>query len=325
MEQKGEAPAGRVASPLAGRAKRPWFQYHLSTAIVLMFVAAALLWLNIGLHEHGLYGWPFHVYSYDFTYFDAGLGGYQATPTTQNVAWLVTDIVIALLLLVAMMIACEERMPQPGRLRRAPCPAVIAVEICCLAACVGWNVSFPLSHYFRENLGGPLVARMLSWLFLTFSAVFICEKWLALSAAWKRGIIGALGLTCLIGMLIILLISPFLSQLRGSRSSPRRQMLQSLHIALEGYKELHGSYPPDASPTRTSGQTLYHYLCEPLPTIGMKFLRPTPECVHTGPGGVKELRGPLGHRYLYRLIPNAKTGKLEPVVEEIQARRLPAR
>jgi hypothetical protein len=27
--------------------KRPWFQYHLSTAIILMFVAGGLLWLNL--------------------------------------------------------------------------------------------------------------------------------------------------------------------------------------------------------------------------------------------------------------------------------------
>lgn len=27
--------------------KRPWFQFHLSTAVALMFVAAGLLWLNM--------------------------------------------------------------------------------------------------------------------------------------------------------------------------------------------------------------------------------------------------------------------------------------
>ena len=30
--------------------KRPWFQYHLSTAIILMFVASGLLWLNMRLN-----------------------------------------------------------------------------------------------------------------------------------------------------------------------------------------------------------------------------------------------------------------------------------
>jgi hypothetical protein len=31
----------------AAKKKRPWFQFHLSTAIVLMFVAAILLWANL--------------------------------------------------------------------------------------------------------------------------------------------------------------------------------------------------------------------------------------------------------------------------------------
>jgi hypothetical protein len=46
--------------------KRRWFQFHLSTAIVLMFVASALLWLNlrqsIGYEDRSyvvrLRGWP---------------------------------------------------------------------------------------------------------------------------------------------------------------------------------------------------------------------------------------------------------------------------
>lgn len=29
--------------------KRPWFQFHLSTAIIVMFAAAGLLWLNLNL------------------------------------------------------------------------------------------------------------------------------------------------------------------------------------------------------------------------------------------------------------------------------------
>ena len=53
--------------------KRPWLQFHLSTAVVLMFVASGLLWLNMRPHQclcslpevgagaTGLavyYGWP---------------------------------------------------------------------------------------------------------------------------------------------------------------------------------------------------------------------------------------------------------------------------
>jgi hypothetical protein len=66
-------------TPETGQAarKRPWFQFHLSTAIVLMFVAGGLIWANVTeqcvgtegltwekqvrrLEEHLLYGvgWP---------------------------------------------------------------------------------------------------------------------------------------------------------------------------------------------------------------------------------------------------------------------------
>jgi hypothetical protein len=46
--------------------KRPWFQFHLSTAVVLMFVAAGQLWMNLGVFEGQLYqsrlGWPLKLY-----------------------------------------------------------------------------------------------------------------------------------------------------------------------------------------------------------------------------------------------------------------------
>jgi hypothetical protein len=47
--------------------KRPWLQFHLSTAVVLMFVAAGLLWLNImGYRSRDEYiiehGWPVVFY-----------------------------------------------------------------------------------------------------------------------------------------------------------------------------------------------------------------------------------------------------------------------
>ena len=37
--------------------KRPWFQYHLSTCIVLMFVAGGLIWANACANRPNL-GWP---------------------------------------------------------------------------------------------------------------------------------------------------------------------------------------------------------------------------------------------------------------------------
>ena len=64
--------------PMAvGSKKRPWFQIHLSTAIVLMFVAGGLMWANIGGRKQNVpchlffncgdevftsYGWPLVVY-----------------------------------------------------------------------------------------------------------------------------------------------------------------------------------------------------------------------------------------------------------------------
>lgn len=54
------------------RSTRPWFQFHLTTAIVLMFVAGGLLWANLipsrgpyrdtpGI-ESRCYGWPLWCY-----------------------------------------------------------------------------------------------------------------------------------------------------------------------------------------------------------------------------------------------------------------------
>ena len=107
------------------------------------------------------------------------------------------------------------------------------------------------------------------------------------------------------------------------RISPRQKMLIDLYSALGSYNLSHGAYPPDWSPPQSCGQILYEYLCRPLPPSGDKFLDPYPQCVYVRPDGTKELRGPLGHRYIYRLIPNAKTGVLQPVVEEVEPHRPP--
>jgi hypothetical protein len=44
-------PSSRYTSRMSapGEKKRPWFQFHLSTAVLLMFVASGLLWLNCSL------------------------------------------------------------------------------------------------------------------------------------------------------------------------------------------------------------------------------------------------------------------------------------
>ncbi|MGD0089900.1 MAG: hypothetical protein ABSE73_08260 [Planctomycetota bacterium] len=46
--------------------KRPWFRFHLSTAVLLMLVAGILLGLNFHVVTDGVlyivFGWPFQVY-----------------------------------------------------------------------------------------------------------------------------------------------------------------------------------------------------------------------------------------------------------------------
>ena len=73
--RQGDGGMGMDAKPK----KRPWFQFHLSTAVVLMFVASGLLWSNLrftefevesgfpgsdsyGTNTYGGYGWPMPFY-----------------------------------------------------------------------------------------------------------------------------------------------------------------------------------------------------------------------------------------------------------------------
>ena len=49
--------------------KRPWFRFHLLTAVVMMFAAGAMVWANIvpSRHEDGN-GYLTHPYLYDLDY-----------------------------------------------------------------------------------------------------------------------------------------------------------------------------------------------------------------------------------------------------------------
>jgi hypothetical protein len=50
----------------APKNERPWFQFHLSTAVLMMFAAAGLLYPNVVPRIHSTnvsaYGWPLTVY-----------------------------------------------------------------------------------------------------------------------------------------------------------------------------------------------------------------------------------------------------------------------
>ena len=91
--------------------KRPWFQYHLSTAIVVMFVASGLLWLNvrnqnwIHLPDDDLpsYGWPF-IYFNRYWMFE----GSKSLFYNEWYCWhLIGNILIALAIVIVVAFVCE--------------------------------------------------------------------------------------------------------------------------------------------------------------------------------------------------------------------------
>lgn len=98
--------------------KRPWFQFHLSTAVVLMFVAAGLMWLNITVFEGVLKtrepgksrGWPFGCwgeYTWSAYHWDELVQGPEHRVEVH--CWLVLcNLVVALLILCVVGFVCEQ-------------------------------------------------------------------------------------------------------------------------------------------------------------------------------------------------------------------------
>jgi|SRR5579862_1262852 len=96
--------------------RRARFQIHLSTAIVLMFVAGGLIWANIGvsiykLNFHGTrsthlqYGWPFKA-----PLFIIEENGVQFAPRATPIffaIFFVPDLLIAVGILLATGFTCE--------------------------------------------------------------------------------------------------------------------------------------------------------------------------------------------------------------------------
>ena len=97
--------------------KRPLFQIHLSTAIVLMFVAGGLVWVNC--YQHSTYYVPYgggdggYVYGWPFTYMD--VFGYEDSVSRAMVAegwtidWrgLLANVGFVLLILVLVAVSSE--------------------------------------------------------------------------------------------------------------------------------------------------------------------------------------------------------------------------
>ena len=96
--------------------KRPWFQYHLSTLCVLMFVAAGLLWLNMGKDKFHLSpnrcwnGWPWSC---------RNMQGNLFAPSTWRAYYeypqLAGDIFVALAILLAVAFLLESRIRRADR------------------------------------------------------------------------------------------------------------------------------------------------------------------------------------------------------------------
>jgi hypothetical protein len=97
--------------------RRPWFQLHLSTCVVLMFVAGALVWANARsclTVEYG-YDWSggttaFRVYRIGWPVtleqqYDQQLGAFLLEPRSYIVPAI--DIGVALMVLFGSVLLCE--------------------------------------------------------------------------------------------------------------------------------------------------------------------------------------------------------------------------
>jgi len=112
--------------------KGPWFQYHLSTAIVLMFVAAGLLWANMHWSKADLNwggysqarGWPWHLQEWPINR-DANEGSVVPILWNQTdedpfkphlrITGLVLNTIAAFAILGAIAFLCEWRIRRRER------------------------------------------------------------------------------------------------------------------------------------------------------------------------------------------------------------------
>jgi len=112
--------------PEPGKKKRPWFQFHLSTAIVLMFVAAGLLWLNLRdpvLTSKNCYGDGWYIWDRGWPLPHSRVGTTEFPMTEEYLDALffpgmLADSIVGLSVLVAVAVACE----WPIRRREAKAP-----------------------------------------------------------------------------------------------------------------------------------------------------------------------------------------------------------
>ncbi|MCY3019181.1 MAG: hypothetical protein NTW87_09165 [Planctomycetota bacterium] len=99
---------------------RPWLQFHLSTAVVLMFVAAGLLWLNMHDTERQLWiehGWPcVAVRRAEVAFVEGPFGVRLDRPHTTIKPWgMAVDGLVAVATLFLVAFLCESRIRRRER------------------------------------------------------------------------------------------------------------------------------------------------------------------------------------------------------------------
>ncbi len=117
-------PAPTQATP----ARRRWFQFHLSTAIVLMFVAAGLLWINVRIDPATIVHLPYIPPDSNVTFSPPlGVADCRGWPwyfhmKPDVMSWyewhygpLLGDAAVVLAILVAVAFLCEWRIRRRER------------------------------------------------------------------------------------------------------------------------------------------------------------------------------------------------------------------
>lgn len=99
---------------------RQWLRLHLSTAIVLMFVASGLLWMNVRELPFALVdmrvlsrGWPFAYESFRLILDSEEAALSSGSGNDWNMGWLIADVLIALIIVVAVAWLCEKCFAPP--------------------------------------------------------------------------------------------------------------------------------------------------------------------------------------------------------------------
>ncbi len=85
--------------------RRKRFQIHLSTAVVMMFVAGGILWANLRSAPLSIYGWPFYE-----VWWDSETIGHRTFPVDNGpyfTRMILSNLAVALGIIFAVWFLCE--------------------------------------------------------------------------------------------------------------------------------------------------------------------------------------------------------------------------